>query len=151
MSFNRTVIVGTNDLGQLLGGEQAVGSTTARLPCIHLGSMDSARDASVSKNNGRMRTPVPEAFTCWWWSRIQVCTILLQCQEALSQMSACCSCETQLTNPLLSFFMFALLLKRDSSSCTVHINRHACKRGICWALDNSSCIRGVEFSSMAWT
>lgn len=89
MSFKRTVIVGTNALGQLLGREQAVGFNHGAL-AMHpaFRSMGLSQGLCVGRNNGRIRTPLPEALTCWLCSRIQVRTILLQCQEAFSQISS---------------------------------------------------------------
>src|SRR2546423_6036556 len=69
------------------GSVRTQGPTTARLPCTHLGSIGLSQGLFVGKKQGRMRTPLPWAFTwalCW---RIQVRTSLLTCQEALSQMS----------------------------------------------------------------
>src|SRR5581483_12364006 len=65
-----------------------LGSTTARLPCTHLGSMGLSQGLCLGRNSGRIRTPLPLLLTCWLCSLIQVRTILLECQEALSQINS---------------------------------------------------------------
>src|SRR6266481_1216239 len=72
MRFIGTSKMGTHALSQLLSRKQPVG--------FHHGLL-------VGKKQGRMRTPLPSAFTRELCSRIQVRTSLLTCQEALSQMS----------------------------------------------------------------
>lgn len=42
----------------------------------------------LGKKNGKIRTPWPVCLTCWLCERIQVRTILLRCQEALSQINS---------------------------------------------------------------
>jgi len=46
-----------------LAESKPLGSTTARLPCTHLGSMGLSQGLCVGRNKGRIRTPLPEAFT----------------------------------------------------------------------------------------
>ena len=70
---------------QLLGTSSPLDSTTARLPWTHLGSMGLSQGLLVGKK-GRMRTPLPSLSPAELWARIQVRTILLTCQEALSQI-----------------------------------------------------------------
>src|SRR5690242_8432503 len=70
-----------------LAVNKPLGSTTAFFACTHLGSIGFSQGLLVGKQKGRMRTPWLVCFTWLLCSRIQVRTSLLQCQEALSQIS----------------------------------------------------------------
>src|SRR5260221_10744082 len=74
------------------------GSTTARLPWTHLGSIGLSQGLLVGKKHGRIRTPLPSALTWALCSRIQVRTSLLTCQEA----RACVSRSEEHTSELQS-------------------------------------------------
>ncbi len=59
-----------------------------RLVCTHLGSIGLSQGLLVGSGQTISRTPWPVALTRRLWSRIQVRTSLLPCQEALSQTSS---------------------------------------------------------------
>jgi hypothetical protein len=59
MSLIRTVIVGTNPLGQLPGRKQPVGFNDSALAMHHLGSMGLSHGLFVGSRKGKIRTPLP--------------------------------------------------------------------------------------------
>ena len=62
------------------------GSTTARFPCTHLGSIGLSQGLLLG-NRQTMRRQPPSCLAWRLWAVIHSCTAWLTCQEALSQMS----------------------------------------------------------------
>jgi hypothetical protein len=62
------------------------GSTTARFPCTHLGSIGLSQGLLLGTRQTMRRQP--RSCLAWrLWAVIQSCTAWLTCQEALAQMS----------------------------------------------------------------
>jgi hypothetical protein len=61
------------------------GSTTARFPCTHLGSIGLRQGFLLGNRQTRTRQP-PSCLAWRLWAMIHSCTSWLTCQEALSQM-----------------------------------------------------------------
>jgi len=77
----------TDPLSQLLGRKQTVSFNDGPLP-MHPLWLDGIEALGFSSGVRRAGcAPFPVSLTCWLCSLIQVCTILLICQEALSQIS----------------------------------------------------------------
>jgi hypothetical protein len=64
------------------------GSTTARFPWTHFGSIGLSHGALTGNGQVMMRTPRPSCLTCRLCSRIQLLTALLMCHDALSHTSS---------------------------------------------------------------
>jgi len=64
------------------------GSTTARLPWTHLGSIGLSHGLRLGSRQIRRRQPWPVRLTSRLCLLTQSCTSRLMCQEALSQISA---------------------------------------------------------------
>ena len=100
-----------------LAESRRVGSTMARLPWIHLGSMGLSHGLLIGNWHTSSRTPIPFCLTVWLCARIQDRTSLLICHDALSQIrsqTGTCCCVKRVQHHSRNWMVMALTGRRST-------------------------------------